>query len=467
MKRIMRVLVSIMPVLMFIGFVSGSTAAVANPKYASIVIDATTGEVLRESYADKKLYPASLTKMMTLYMTFEAIRDGRLTLDGRISVSRNAAAEPASKLGLRTGQKISVRDAIRACAVKSANDVATALGEAIGGTEQEFARMMTRRARELGMSSTTFKNANGLTDRGQRSTARDMALLGRRLMSDFPELSEVFSRKRFTYKGRNMRATNKLLSKYPGADGIKTGYTNASGYNLTATAEKNGDRIIAVVFGGRSSARRDSHVVRLLDDGFAKLARLQEKRSIAAAPVPRRKPVPGSAPQLVASAAPSSPTVNAARPSAIAAMRQSGDKATIQSSLEALQQALAPSTAQAATPSPAAPPTGVRTARSAPRAVGARQVSTLRQVAPSADGTWAVQIGAYRSRKDAERVLRNAWTSRRSNLYNAYPVVLERKTGGRPMYRARFSGLAKREAHSACRSLKRTGIECFAVASGS
>ena len=465
MTRISRILAALLPFFLLFGLVAASAPASANPKYASIVIDARTGEVLRESYADKRLYPASLTKMMTLFMTFEAVRDGKLTLDTKIPVSRNAAAEPSSKLGLRTGQKISIRDAIRACAVKSANDVATALAEAIGGTEQQFARMMTARARELGMSSTTFRNAHGLTNRGQRSTARDMALLGRRIMTDFPELSEVFSRKRFKYGGRTLRATNKLLSKYPGADGIKTGYTRASGYNLVATAEKGGDRVIAVVFGGRSSARRDRHITRLLDDGFAKLERLQEKRAIAAAPVPRRKPVKGEAVVASLSPDPAPPRAAPPTPSAIAAMRTRRDSPAIVHGLAALDRVVAPAVRAAA---PAAPPVGVRAARSAPQAVGARRIAPpTPPVRTAASGNWAIQIGAYRSRQDAERVLRKAWTSRQSSLYNAYPVVLERKTGGRPMYRARFGGLAKREAQSACRSLKRSGIECFPIASDS
>ena len=249
-------------------FLASAPAAHANSKYASIVLDMDTGQVLHSSRADKKLYPASLTKMMTLYMTFEALKTGKLSLDQHLPISRNAARQPPSKIGLKAGRTITVRDAIQACATKSANDAAVVLAEAVGGSVDNFAAMSTARARSLGMSRTTFKNPHGLTKRGQLSTARDMGLLGRHLFLDFPEYYHVFKRKNFKYNSRNFRATNKLLGKYRGADGIKTGYTSASGFNLVASAEQDGRRIVGVVFGGRSSARRNRHMRKLLDNGF-------------------------------------------------------------------------------------------------------------------------------------------------------------------------------------------------------
>ena len=212
--------------------------AQANSKYASVVMDARTGTILRARNADKRLYPASLTKMMTLYLAFEAIRSGKLSLDQHLPISKKASRQPPSKLGLRAGRTITLRDAIQACATKSANDAAMVLAEAIGGSEENFALMMTMRARQLGMASTTFKNPHGLTKKGQLSTARDMAVLGRRLFQDFPEYYHIFERKKFRHGGRTFRATNKLLGKYDGADGIKTGYTRASGFNLVASAER-------------------------------------------------------------------------------------------------------------------------------------------------------------------------------------------------------------------------------------
>ena len=246
----------------------GAAAAQAAP-YAAMVMDARTGEVLHSRNADTRLHPASLTKMMTLYITFEAVRNGELSLDQKITISRNAAAEPPSKLGLRSGQKIALRYLIRAAAVKSANDAATALGEAVSGSEAAFARRMTRTAKALGMTRTTFKNAHGLTETGHMSTARDMTILGRHILYDYPEYYNLFSRTS-THAGiKTVANTNRrLLGSYRGADGIKTGYTRAAGFNLVASAKRGDERIIATVFGGKSSTTRNARVAELLDMGF-------------------------------------------------------------------------------------------------------------------------------------------------------------------------------------------------------
>lgn len=237
--------------------------------YAAMVIDARTGEVLHSRNAQTRLHPASLTKMMTLYVTFQAVENGELSLDTLIKISRNAAAEPPSKLGLKSGQKIALRYLIRAAAVKSANDAATALGEAVSGSEAAFARRMTRTAKALGMRSTTFRNAHGLTAKGHLSTAEDMTLLGRRLFFDYPQYYNLFSR-RSTYAGiKQVSNTNRrFLGSYKGADGIKTGYTRAAGFNLVASAERGQERVIVTVFGGRSSATRNAKVAELMNLGF-------------------------------------------------------------------------------------------------------------------------------------------------------------------------------------------------------
>ncbi|MFQ5438909.1 MAG: D-alanyl-D-alanine carboxypeptidase family protein, partial [Paracoccaceae bacterium] len=237
--------------------------------FAAFVVDARTGEVLYSRNADTRLHPASLTKMMTLYLTFQAIRKGEITLDTKVRVSRNAAAEQPSKLGLKAGQKIALRYLIRAAAVKSANDAATAIAEAIGGSEAAFVRRMNRMAREMGMTRTTFRNAHGLTAQGHLSTARDMTLLGRHVIYDFPQYYNLFSRRSTPVKGRTIYHTNrKFLASYPGADGIKTGYTAASGFNLVASARHGDKRIITTVFGGRSTATRNKKVAELMDLGF-------------------------------------------------------------------------------------------------------------------------------------------------------------------------------------------------------
>jgi D-alanyl-D-alanine carboxypeptidase len=244
-------------------------SAVWAAPFASIVVDARSGETLYEKNADARLHPASLTKMMTLYIAFEELRAGRITLDTKITISKHAASQPPSRLGLKPGQKIALRYLIRAAAVKSANDAATAIGEAIGGSEAEFAKRMTRTAKAIGMTNSTFKNANGLTAPGHLSSARDMNTLGRRLFYDFPEYYNIFSRRTADAGVATVRSTNsRFLDSYKGADGIKTGYTVPAGFNLTASAERGNKRIIATIFGGTSTAQRNAKMAELLDLGF-------------------------------------------------------------------------------------------------------------------------------------------------------------------------------------------------------
>ncbi|NBE06907.1 D-alanyl-D-alanine carboxypeptidase [Rhodobacter sp. CCP-1] len=242
--------------------------------YAAIVIDARSGEVLYAENADTRLHPASLTKMMTLYIAFEEIQRGNISLDTMVTISKHAAAQPPSRLGLRAGQKVSLRNLIRAAAIKSANDAAAAIGDAIAGNEADFARRMTRTAKALGMSNTTFKNAHGLTASGHLSTARDMTILGRHLFYDFPQYYNLFSRRSADAGLATVNNTNRrFLDAYEGADGIKTGFTNAAGFNLTASAERGGKRLIATVFGGKSTADRNARMMKLLDMGFGKAPR--------------------------------------------------------------------------------------------------------------------------------------------------------------------------------------------------
>lgn len=403
--------------------VSAPTAH-ANPKYASIVLDMDSGTVLHSSRADKKLYPASLTKMMTLYMAFEAIKTGKLSLDQRLPVSREAARQPPSKLGLRRGSTITARDAIQAMATKSANDAAVVIAEAIGGSVKNFAAMSTARARSLGMASTTFKNPHGLTKRGQLSTARDMGLLGRRLFLDFPNHYHVFERKVFRHGGRKYRATNKLLGKYRGADGIKTGYTSASGFNLVASAQQDGKRIVGVVFGGRSSASRNRHMRKLLDDGF----KIAPQRTVLEvtdyyleSPMPRLSPKRGGI---------------IGQRTAIAALSNKDPKRAA----SAVKRSLAALSSVIVTPAKA----------------------STNDIA--ATGDYSIQIGAFRKRSLAERRLKTVERLRRpAKLVGASPVVSVRNAGGRPLYRARFAGLEKHAADRACQRLEAKGVDCFVV----
>jgi len=243
-------------------------------EYAAYVMDARNGNPIHAVNADKRLHPASLTKMMTLYVVFDEVRRGRLSLDQKVTVSANAAGEPPSKLGLKAGQKIELRYLIRAAAIKSANDAATALAEAVAGSESAFADRMTQYARAMGLRNTQFRNAHGLTEAGHYSTARDMAEIGRRLIYDYPQYYNIFGRNSTSAGIATVQNTNRrLLDAYPGADGIKTGYTRAAGFNLVSSAERDGARVIVSLFGGKSSATRNAEVMRLMDVGFAEMPR--------------------------------------------------------------------------------------------------------------------------------------------------------------------------------------------------
>ena len=287
-----------------LAFVAGTARAqIGSERYSSIVIEASSGNVLSSVSADDLRHPASLTKMMTLYMVFEALRDRRVTLNQNVPVSGHAAAMSPSKLGLSPGTPITVEQAILGLVTKSANDAAAALGELLGGGDEErFAQMMTLRARALGMSHTVFRNASGLPDPEQVTTARDLATLGRHLVLDFPAEYRWFSIPNFTWRGRTIFNHDRMLQTYPGADGIKTGYFDASGHNLVTSAVRGDVRLVGVVLGASTNPERDVHMAMLLDQGFEQLDVPVTTRSAsprlpclitaanAATPAPRRAP---------------------------------------------------------------------------------------------------------------------------------------------------------------------------------
>lgn len=261
--------------------VAVASPASAQDRYAAIVMDARTNEVLLEDQADAARYPASLTKMMTLYMLFEALERGELTMSTRLTASRNAARQPPSRLGLGCSRRrgcdsITVEQAIHALVVQSANDVAVLVAERLGGTEARFAANMTTRARELGLHDTRFANASGLPDDRHRTTARDMALLGQALWRDFPEYYHIFQTPEFSWRRNYGRNHNRLLGQVEGVDGIKTGYTRASGFNLATMAERNGRRVIVVVLGGETAAARDAQVAYLVEGAYEEYARRED-----------------------------------------------------------------------------------------------------------------------------------------------------------------------------------------------
>ena len=284
----------------------GAEAQIGSARYSAVVVEARTGTVLIDAGADQPRYPASLTKMMTLYMLFEALRDGRTQLNSRIVMSEEAASRPPSKLGIPPGGGLTVEQAILALVTKSANDVAAAVGEHVGGSEERFAQMMTMRARSLGMTQTRFRNASGLPDWDQVTTARDMATLGRRLFTDFPNRYHYFGTVHFAWGRAQIRNHNRMLGDYDGADGIKTGFINASGFNIVTSAQRDGVRLVGATFGGSSWVERDRHMGALLDQGFSRMGvapRAPSSVMAAAAPAPRRntpaaRPVARSNPQM-------------------------------------------------------------------------------------------------------------------------------------------------------------------------
>ncbi len=421
--------------------------------HAAIVVDHATGAVLYARRADRPVYPASLTKLMTLYLTFEALREGRLRLDQRLPVSRRAARQPPSRLGLRPGERIRLRDAILALTVKSANDVAVVLAEALAGSERAFARRMTARARALGMRNTRFRNASGLPHRAQKTTARDMALLARRLLEDFPEYYRFFGKRSFRFRGRVYRNHNRLLGRYAGVDGLKTGYIRASGYNLVASARRDGRRVIAVVIGGRTARARDREMRRLLDLGFRR-ARLL---AVAARVAPRP-----AATTLAAASAPRPPAmpVPAAR-----ALAMGGDGPSATAGLPAAVPRPRP-VAALLTPRPRPPRAqgqgaGVRAVAgtSPPRQRAGRAL----RVAGARPGPYGVQVGAFLRPDQAYEAARRAMRLAPELLLTGDIAVSPRTGRRRVFYRARVVGFDRRTAEAACRLLESQRNDCLVV----
>lgn len=394
--------------------------------YSSIVIDAATGRVLHEDDADQQRYPASLTKMMTLYMIFEALDAGKIKMSTPWSVSAHAANQSPTKLGLDKGERIAVRDVILGLITKSANDAAAVAAEGLAGTEDQFGELMTQRARRLGMENTTFQNASGLPDPGQITTARDMAKLSRALIRDFPHYYSYFSTPEFTYAGQRHANHNRLMNWYEGADGIKTGFIRASGFNLSASAVRGNRRIIGVVLGGPSPVARDQYMGKLLDTAFARFDTQPDIRQ-AAAPSIVEPPSRASA-QTGSSrrAAPAEPRVQVA-----AAAPESSHKSK-----------------------------RTKIARAEPAAM---PVTPAKAVNNSADG-WAVQVGAFNRADAARRAAENAAKMAGGPLSDAGVEILPQGKKKSTVHRARLVGLSENEAREACRILERRKHDCMLVA---
>ena len=393
--------------MLFLGL-SSLTPSDAFARYASIVVNETTGNVMYSRNADAKLFPASLTKVMTLYLLFEALDSGQVTLDTKMKVSRVAAGRSPSKLGLRAGSHLKVRDALLSLVTKSANDAATVIAEHLASTEREFAKKMTRKAHALGMPNTTFKNASGLPHSQQKSTARDMARLAIAIRKDFPQYFHYFNTRHFSYKGKKYGNHNRLLSAYAGTDGIKTGYIKASGFNLIATVKRNGTRLVGVVFGGRTGASRNAHMIKLLDKQFARVPRFTVPKTQQVKhrflPVPKRRPT-----------------------TALAALQAPPPRPIIETDLPTLDD----------------PPI----------------------IAAESKTAWRIQVGSFQIRAEAHLTARDARLAAQSALTLQPAVLRPVNFGSAQFWQVQFTGFDEDKARQACVDLLQSGLPCIALPS--
>ncbi len=475
------------------GVHSRARAESYSPPFASIVVDGNTGRVLHETNADALRHPASLTKIMTLYLLFEQLDAGKIRLDTPLKVSVHATEQAPSKLGLKVGQTIAVEDAIKAVVTKSANDAAVVIAENLAGDEDDFAKLMTQKAHALGMSRTTYVNASGLPDDDQLTTARDQALLGRAIQERFPRYYKYFSTPEFVYHGSAMRNHNHLLGVVGGVDGIKTGYTRASGFNLVTSVHRDGRYIVAVVLGGHSAFERDAHMRELIG------AHIKEAAVRRTAPVLAEKAEQPGDPQPVALA--KAPLSSRADPTPTASVNarvtvgsndpiqpllvktisyrtapvQTGSLAPMPLVVPVAARSPQPAAAPAIRPPPTAQlidaPSTIVVATAEPAAIAAKteQAKTdfakAEPAAPQAraHGRWLIQIGAFDGEDEAKQHLSAAQLKVPAMLAAADPFTERVQKGDKALYRARFAGFDKATAEAACKQLKRSDIDCMAV----
>jgi len=398
----------------------------ATPRIAAaIVVDMNSGSILYSQAADASRYPASLTKIMTLYILFGHMREGKLTPSSDLTVTPHAASQAPTKLGLKTGATIKVSDAIKALVTQSANDAAVTIAENLAGTEENFARLMTETARRIGMGNTTFRNSSGLPNDEQITTARDMAILAAHIIHDYPEYYSVFETRYFSFKGRKYRNHNKLLFGYKGTDGIKTGYTRASGFNLTASVHRGNKHLVAVVLGGKTGSQRDAAMRSLLDRHFA-----------AASDI---KPSPE---QLVASLV-TPPALPAVKKPALALAPVTPAPTPLSSPAEGdITEPTEPIKASLPLSAPASNKT----------------TNSVRY-----SGTFHVQVGAFMSQADAENRLGMVQQRALDLLDGHLPFTASFMKDDKEWYRARFAGFSKDDAQTTCAALKKLSLECVAM----
>lgn len=387
--------------------------AVANASVSSIMIDAANGEVMYEMNADERRYPASLTKLMTLYITFNALENNHIKLTDKLKVSRTAAGRSPSKLGVRAGETITVKDAIMAVIVKSANDCATVLAEHFAPTEADFAVLMTNTAHKLGMNHTTFKNASGLPNKQQKTSARDMAILAMAVYHHFPQYYKWFSAKSFQYKGRTIGGHNYILKTFAGADGMKTGYTAASGYNIITSAKRSGKRVIAVTMGHNSVGERDKKVSKMMDRGLVHM----QKGDVDVATLTNEINGKG---------------VIKAKTARVAAVQKKTPAKT----------------------------QNVRLAK----AQNKTAVKTTQIASAVSNGRYAVQVGSF---SDYQRARNYALTvkNKLAKKYAVHDIKVEKvQAASKTVYRSKVIGLARNDANTICRNMKRSNQACLVTA---
>jgi D-alanyl-D-alanine carboxypeptidase len=441
--------------LLIFGSLVLAQPGVAKVAFSAISVDARTGKVLSSVDPDGRRHPASLTKMMTLYLVFEDLKAGKIKLDSPIRISARAARMQPSKLGVKPGTEITVELAIKALVVKSANDVAAGVGETLGGTEAAFAERMTRTARSLGMSRTVFRNASGLPDPAQVTTARDMATLGLRLQRDFPQYYHYFRTMAFTYAGHTTATHNRLLGKYAGTDGIKTGYIKASGFNLTTSAKRGDKRIVGVVLGGASGSSRNAYMRKMLDKAFPKCVGGKTIAALAGSSTGAIDPLAAA----MAEAA-QSPTVEPVDVATVSTDKTKPVLSQKEQTPQIIEATLVSSSLPEKLPfevKPEAKQADVNAATKKPAA--SKKVATLPD-----DAAWNIQIGAYATKQDAALRLTKLRTDGPAELRGKPAFTVTVQKGDKTTYRARFSGLTEKAAREACQELVRKNTSCYVVA---
>jgi len=465
-----------------------------DPPYASIVVDGNSGAVLQATNADSPRHPASLTKMMTLYLLFERLAEGKIKMSTEMPVSAHAASMAPTKLGVKPGETLSVSDAIRGIVTQSANDAAVVVAEALGGTETEFAQQMTAKAQALGMMHTHYHNASGLPDDAQITTARDQSIIARALQDRFPQYFHYFALRNFVYHGRLMRNHNHLLGSVDGVDGMKTGYIHASGFNIVTDVHRHGRHLVVAVFGGRSARVRDAHVIGLID-GHITTAALKRTAPMVVESwqraVAQAKPEPKTVASKLAEAQPphSSSAPPAPEPGSTDPIKPIPVRTFTVPQADVMHTASLsppPLASHQLQPAPAAanpakittiatvrhePPLPPKPPAERPAAPAMMQVASAgdapvpapvaQQAAAKTRGGWIIQVGAFDVEQDAKQRLTLAQSKAKAELGDASGFTEPVAKGDKMLYRARFAGLDKAQAETACKSLKRSEIPCM------